>query len=287
MTTATLAPTVEINANASRAPLIRLLRSELAWIFRRPRTLITMGLLGVIPIVIAIGVKVAGGPRDGRGGLLMEDLIGNGFVLPVAALAVTLTLLLPLLSAMWAADALAGEASHGTLRGLLLAPVSRMRLLGIKIFGLFTTVLAASALISVVGIITGLVLVGSSGMITLSGTTLGVGAALARVAIATIWVAFQIWAVAAIALAVSACTEYPLVVMAATVAGAIVFGVLSSIPALDWLQPYLLTNQWTALTDVLRDPMPTAALWHGVAEAACYMVVGLSLALARVATKDG
>jgi ABC-2 type transport system permease protein len=108
-----------------------------------------------------------------------------------------------------------------------------------------------------------------------------------RVALATVWVAFQVCAVAAIALAVSACTEHPLVVMAATVGGAIVFGVLSSIPSLGWLQPYLLTNQWGAVTDVLRDPMPTGALWHGVFEAACYLVIGLSLTLARVVSKDG
>jgi ABC-2 type transport system permease protein len=124
-------------------------------------------------------------------------------------------------------------------------------------------------------------------MITFDGTTLSFGGALGRVAIATGWVAVQIWAVCAVALAVSACTDHPMVVMAATLAGAIVFGVLSTIPSLSWLQPYLLTNSWTSLTDVLRDPMPTSGLVHGILEAACYGVIGWSLALARVATKDG
>jgi ABC-2 type transport system permease protein len=272
--------------NHRKAPLWRLLRSEVVWIFRRPRTWIALALLAVVPIVIAIGVKVAGS-HGGRGGGLMTDLVGNGLVLPVAALTVTLALLLPLVGAMWAADALAGESSFGTMRGLLIAPVSRLRMLGVKAFGVATAVLAACALISVVGLITGLVLVGSQGMITLSGTTLSFGAALGRVLIAMLWVTVQVWAVAAIALAVSACTEHPLVVMAATVSGAIVFGVLTAIPSLEWLQPYLLTNQWAALADVLRDPMPTGALWHGIAEAGCYLVIGLSLTLARVSTKDG
>jgi ABC-2 type transport system permease protein len=124
-------------------------------------------------------------------------------------------------------------------------------------------------------------------LLTLSGTTLSFGDALARVAIAAGWVAVQVWAVCAVALAVSACTEHPMVVMAATLAGAVVFGVLASIPALDWLQPYLLTNSWTSLTDVLRDPMPTGGLLHGLAEAGCYALIGWSLALARVVTKDG
>jgi ABC-2 type transport system permease protein len=273
--------------NRTKAPLVRLLKSELIWIFRRPRSWIALGLLAMVPVVIAIALKVSGGPAGSRGGTLMTDLAGNGLALPVAALTLTLALLLPLVGAMWAADALAGEAASGTLRGLLIAPVSRARVLGVKAFGVATAILAACVLIAVVGLISGLLLVGSQGMVTLSGTTLSFGAAVARVAVATLWVAFQVWAVAAVAFFVSACTEHPLVVLAATVSGAIVFGVLSSIPALDWLQPYLLTNQWTALADVLRDPMPTAALWHGIAEAACYLVIGLSLTLARVTTKDG
>jgi ABC-2 type transport system permease protein len=104
---------------------------------------------------------------------------------------------------------------------------------------------------------------------------------------AALWVAVQVWAVGAVALAVSAFTEHPLVVMAATLAGAIVFGVLSAIPALDWLRPYLLTDGWSALADVLRDPMPTDGLLTGLGRAACYILIGLSVATGRMLTKDG
>ncbi len=45
----------------------------------------------------------------------------------------------------------------------------------------------------------------------------------------------------------------------------IVFGVLSAIPSLDWLQPYLLTSGWTSGADVLRDPLPA----HGLVDAPC------------------
>ncbi|HEX4702313.1 MAG TPA: ABC transporter permease subunit [Pseudonocardiaceae bacterium] len=272
---------------ATHAPITRLLRSELTVVFRRPRTWIALALLGLVPVVIAIGIRVSNGPRGENGGNIISTLVGNGLVLPVAALAITLTVLLPLVGAMWSADALAGETSNGTLRGLLTAPVGRVRLLVVKSFGIAVAVLTACVLIAAVGMITGLVLIGSHGMLTLSGSTLGFGGALGRVAIATGWVAVQVCAVCAVALAVSACTEHPMVVMAATLAGAIVFGVLSSIPSLDWLQPYLLTNTWTLLTDVLRDPMPTDGLVHGMELAGCYAMIGWSLALARVVTKDG
>lgn len=281
----TVAATPFVPRAATSAPLGRMLRSELAWVFKRPRTWIALILLGLVPVVIAIGTKI--GSSRGGGGALIGTLVGNGLVLPVIALSITLAVLLPLVGAMWSADALAGEASHSTLRYLLLAPVGRVRLLVIKSFGVATAVLAASLLISVVGVVVGFAVFGSHDMVTLSGTTLSFGQALTRVLIAAVWVAVQVWAVSAVALAVSACTEHPMVVMAATVAGAIVLGVLSTIPALDWLQPYLLTNSWQSLLDVLRDPMPTDGLWKGVALAACYGVIGWSLALARLVTKDG
>lgn len=269
---------------ATAAPFGRMLRSELAWVFKRPRTWITLTLLALVPVVIAIGTKFS---SRGGGGII-GDLVGNGFVLPVLALNITLALLLPLAGAMWAADALAGESSHSTLRYLLLAPVGRVRLLVIKSFGVATAVLAAAVLIAVVGTVTGYLVFGSANLVTLSGTTLSFGSALWRVFIAMLWTVSQVWAVCAVALAVSACVEHPMVVMGATVAGAVVFGVLTTIPALQALQPYLLTNTWqTALVDVLRDPLPTDSLLHGLAEAACYAVVGWSLALARVVTKDG
>jgi ABC-2 type transport system permease protein len=274
---------------AVRAPLYRLLRSELRWVLRRPRTLIAIGLLGLVPVLIGVAIVAIGGPNGGRdgGGGVLTMIAGNGFVLPIAALTISLALLLPLVGAMSAADALAGEFAHGTMRGLLMAPVSRTRLLGIKAFGVASVVLIAVFVISAVGVITGLILVGTNGMLTMSGTTLSVGAALSRVLIAALWVAVQVWAVGAVALAVSSFTEHPLVVMAATLAGAIVFGVLSVIPALDWLRPYLLTEGWSALTDVLRDPMPTDGLLTGLGRAACYILIGLSVAMGRMITKDG
>ena len=286
MTTIAVDP-IRTELRATKAPLGRLLWSEVVWVFRRPRTWISLALLALVPVVIAIGIQIGGGPRGSRGASLYSVIAGNGFVLPVIALAANLTLLLPLVAAMWSADAIAGEASNGTLRGLLIAPIGRVRLLGVKAFGVAVAILTACLLITIVGAITGLVVVGSQGMLTISGTTLPAGAAIARLAIAAGWVAVQVFAVGAVALAISTWTEHPLVVLAATIAGAIVFGVLSAIPALSFLQPYLLTNSWTSLTDVLRDPMPTAGLIHGLAEAGCYLLLGLSVALARMVTRDG
>ena len=214
---------------------------------RRPRTLVLFGVCARIPVLIAVGGTVAD-RRAGPGRGLIGAVAGNGLVLPVAALTVSLALLLPLAVAMAAADAIAGEAASGTLRGLLLAPVGRVRLVVVKAFGVLVVAVCAVLALAVVGVAAGLLIVGDAQgqLVTLSGTTVGLGEALGRVALVAAWTVGQLAAVGAVALAISAVTEHPLVVLAAVLAGLIVFGVLGAIPTLGWLQPYLLTSGWTA-----------------------------------------
>jgi len=200
-----------------------------------------------------------------------------------------LTLLLPLTVATASADALAGEASHGTLRGLLLAPVGRTRLVVMKAVGVVTVAVLAVLLVAVVGVLTGLVVVGgpSGTMITLSGTTLGLGEALGRVLLVAAWTVVQLLAVAAVALAVSAFTEHPLVVLASVLGGLIVFGVLAAIPSLEWLQPLLLTSGWSAGTDALRDPLPLDGLVSSTGRALVYLDLGDGITVWRMRRRDG
>jgi ABC-2 type transport system permease protein len=274
-------------------PLTRLLRAELRWIFRRPRTLIVLGLLALIPVVIGVGLTLVNsadansGSSDGSDALLVSA-VGNAFVLPIAALTLTLGLLLPLAAAMAGADAIAGEAAHGTLRGWLVAPVSRGRLLGVKAFGVAAVSLIAVASMSLTAVITGLVINGSGSMFTLSGNTLPLWDALGRIALAAGWVTLQLWAVGAVALAISTCTEHPMLVVVSVLAGNIVFTILGFLSAVNWLHPFLLNQNWqTALADILRDPIATGQLSEGALRALSYIAIGLSLAYARLVTRDG
>lgn len=274
-------------SSPTHAPVARLLRSELRWALRRPRTQVVVGLLALVPVLMGVGIALT----DSPGGVgLFTEIAGNGLVLPVAALSICLTLLLPLAVAMAAADAMAGESAHGTLRGLLLAPVGRARLVLVKSVGVLAVAVLAVAAVAVAGIITGLFLVGPSGstdgLLTMSGTEIGPGAALLRVALAAIWTVGQLAAVGAVALAVSSATEHPLVVLAAVLGGLIVFGVLSAIPSLDWLQPLLLTTGWFAISEVLRDPLPLNGLAASSVRAGCYLLIGLGLTLVRTLTRE-
>lgn len=290
MTLAVDAPIV--TEQRTKAPVFRLLWSELRLMIRRPRTLVALAVLVVAPIIAAVAMSVATSTaQSGNGGPAIESVAAlvsdNGLILPVFLLLLSLAMLLPMLGAMWSADALAGESQTGALRGLLLAPVGRARLLAVKAFGVAVLSLLAVVIVAVVSIAAGLAILGGDGMLTMSGNVLPVGESLGRIALLAALVTVQVWAVAAVALAISAATEHPLVVLASTLGGIIVFTILGNIPALDWLHPVLLTDAWESLGDVIRDPMPTDGIVNAVLRAVCYLVIGYSLALARVSTKDG
>ncbi|OLF07192.1 hypothetical protein BLA60_28745 [Actinophytocola xinjiangensis] len=274
-----------------RAPLPRLLRSELRFMLRRPRTLIALLALAIMPVIAGVSIAIAADSMGGGRNAAIEGIAsmveGNGMMLPVLVLLLAVTMLLPLIGSMWAADAIAGEAATGGLRNLLLAPVSRVRLLAVKAFGVATLSLLAVVVMAVVSVLAGVVFLGGAEMVTVSGTTLPFTEALGRVALLVVAVTVQVWAVAAVALAISTCTDHPLVVLAAATGGIIIFTVLGEIPSLDWLHPLLLTESWEAVADVARDPLPMNGLTEGFLRAACYLVIGYSLALARIVTRDG
>ncbi len=268
------------------APWGRVLGAELRWVLRRPRNMAALLLMAALPVVVGTTIALTGGPGAGDGPPALSTVAGNGLVLPVATMILSQTMLLPLVAATVAADALAGEASHGTLRGLLLAPVSRVRVVLIKALGVLTMIALSVGVMALSGVLTGLSVVGGGDLVTLSGTTLPFLDGLARVAMATLWVIAQMAAVGAIALALSSMTEHPVVVLASTMGIVIVFGVLGAFSSLSWLHPFLVTTGWTSVIDVLRDPVVTDNLAEGLWRAGCYVVIGVSVAVARMATKD-
>jgi ABC-2 type transport system permease protein len=292
MTTVTTAAMSDVRTTTrATAPLGRVLRSELRFMLRRPRTLVALAALAFTPVIAGISVAIAAGSMRGSG---RDDIAGiavlvadNGLILPIFVLLLAMPMMLPLCGAMWSADALAGEAATGGLRNLLLAPMSRPRLLAVKAFGVATVSLLAVTIMAVVAILAGIVLLGGEGMITMSGSTMSVPASLGRIALLTLLVTVQVWAVAAVALAVSSCTDHPLIVLAATTGGIVLFTVLGGIDTLSWLHPVLLTDGWLAMADVVRDPLPADGLIENALRATCYILIGYSLALARLTTRDG
>lgn len=115
-----------------------LLQIELFKIFKRPRTYIAFAVITVIILLVQVAMKFGGQEYMG----LMMSGLNESFIVPTEEILngymvcfIILNLLLihvPILVALIAGDAIAGEANMGTLRLLVSKPISRTKLLLVK-----------------------------------------------------------------------------------------------------------------------------------------------------------
>ncbi len=263
----------------------RFLRSELKIIFGRRRNIAGLGVLAVVPVILAVSVRVSA-PGQGAGPDFISAITGNGLFVAFAALALELPLFLPLAVSAISGDAVAGEANLGTLRYLLAVPAGRTRLLVIKYAAIVIFALAATILVALVGSIMGLALFGGGDMTLLSGTQASLTDGMWRLILSSLYLAAQFSALGAIGLFVSTLTEQPIGATIAIVLVNVMMFILDSISQLDWLHPWLLTHWWTAFGDLLRDPMATESIQRGLITALVYAGVFWLAAWARLSTKD-
>ena len=263
----------------------RFLRSELGIIFGRRRNLAGLAVLAVVPIVLAIAIRVESGAQGAGPGFIV-GITGNGLFVAFAALILELPLFLPLAVSAISGDAVAGEANLGTLRYLLTIPAGRLRLLIVKYVAIVIFAFVATALVAGVGALMGLTLFGGGDMTLLSGTQTSLADGLWRLLLSVLYLTVQLSALGAIGLFISTLTEQPI---GATIAVLIVnvgMFILGQISQLSWLHPWLLTNWWPAIGDFLRDPIFFDNLERGLVTAAVYAGTFGLLAWARFAGKD-
>ncbi|MFI5934350.1 ABC transporter permease [Actinoplanes sp. NPDC051494] len=267
----------------------RFLASELRLIAARRRNQAGLAALAAVPVVLAVAIKVAAPDRQGGPGAgpdFFAQIAGNGFFVALAGLSVELTLFLPIAVAMLCGDAVAGEASQGTLRYLLTVPVGRIRLLAVKYAGILLGAFLAPLVVAASGVVSGLLLFGGGDVTTLSGSRIGLGAALLRLLAVCVYLGVCLAALGAVGLFLSTLTEQPMGATIALTMLTVASFVLGQVPQLDWLHPYLLTQHWRDFGELLRDPVSLGALRPGLLTALAYIVVFLSAAWARFAGRD-
>ena len=275
-------------ARATASPLgwLRFLRSELGIIFGRRRNLAGIAVLAVVPIVLAIAVKVSSPTGGGGGPDFISAITGNGLFVAFAALTLEIPIFLPLAVGVIAGDSVAGEANIGTLRYLLTIPAGRTRLLAVKFAAIAISALVATLVVAGVGTAMGLALFGGGPMTLLSGTQTSMADGVGRLLLSVAYVGCGLSALGAIGLFVSTLTEQPIGATIATMILTVVSFILDQLPRLEWLGPYLPTHYWMDYGELLRDPVAFSALRPGLFSAACYIVIFLTAAWARFAGKD-
>jgi ABC-2 type transport system permease protein len=267
---------------------LRMFRSEMRLVFGRRRNLLLLGVVGLFPILIGIGLRVASHPGGGGGGGLsfVSQLTGNGIFLSFIALTVLLTLVMPVVVAVVAGDSIAGEAGYGTLRYLLAVPAGRTRILAVKYAVIVVFALAVTVVVTAVALATGAALFPVGPVALLSGTTVSLADGILRLVLVTLYVAAAMAALGAIGLAISTLTEHAIGAIAALAIIVVASEVADQVPQFAVIHPYLPTHWWNSFDSLLRTPVDSTTLLHGLLSFGVYLVIFGAFAWARFTTAD-
>ena len=280
-------------ASAYVGAFLRFFRNELRVTFFRRRNQLLLLVAALFPLLIGIGLKAAA-PHGGGGGsgpgasgaAYFSQLAGNGVFLAFVALSLLLILVLPVVIAVVSGDSVAGEAGYGTLRYLLAVPAGRTRLLAVKYAVVAVWAATATFVVSVVALLAGVALFGAGPVTLLSGNTVSLADGLLHVLWVTLYVCAAMAALGAVGLAVSTFTEHAIGAIAAVMILVVASEVVDNIPQFAPVAPYLPTHWWLSFDSLLRTPVDTTTLLHGLASFAVYAAVFLCIAWARFTSAD-
>jgi ABC-2 type transport system permease protein len=253
---------------------LSLLASELSVLFRRRRTWAMLTAVALIPIFLAVAVRLSSQVLvPGEGPPFLDRVTQNGLFTGFTAMIVAIPLFLPLTVGVVAGDTIAGEAGQGTLRYLLVAPAGRIRLLLVKYAGAAAFAAAATVILMLTGLLIGAALFPVGPVTLLSGEVITVSESLVRSLLVAMYVWVSLLGLSAIGLFISTLTDVPVGAMAATVVVSVVAQILDVLPQLAPIQPWLFSHYWLGFADLLRQPLDWTSFGQNALLQAGYILV--------------
>jgi ABC-2 type transport system permease protein len=239
----------------------KLLQIELFKIFKRPRTYIAFGAVAAIVFLFQVGLKF-----DGKSYLDLilndvkdtfevtdefKDRLLNGYFICFAILNILL-IQMPLLVALIAGDAIAGEANMGTLRLSLTRPVSRTEYMLVKFMASVIYTLILLIWLAILALFGSMLIFGTNTLVIFRSEGIEMMNSfdvLWRYVAAFGYAAVALTTVSALAFLLSVFAENSIGPIIATMSIVIVFTILSemNIPIYDkTVKPYLFTTHMVA-----------------------------------------
>jgi ABC-2 type transport system permease protein len=232
-----------------------LLKQEMFKIFRRPRTFIAFAVITVIILLVEAALKFGG---EEYIGMMMSGTQNTFEYMPTKEILngyfvcfVVLNLLLihvPILVALVAGDAVAGEANMGTLRLLLTKPISRTKLLLVKFIASCIYTLLLLIWVAILALFLSILIFGTNWLAVPREFELNVlesSDVMWRYAAAFLFAAVGLICVASLAFLFSVFADNAVGPIVATVCVIIIFTILTQlqIPFYeDTVKPYLFTT---------------------------------------------
>lgn len=256
----------------------------------RRRTQLALGFMILLPVIILLAFQWGGdGAGDNGGGeyaSLVENATSGGLNFALFSIFVSASFLLVVVVALFCGDTIASEASWGSLRYLLAAPVPRARLLGVKL--VVALGYSALALVALAGtaLLLGTLRYGWHPLGSNVAAEIPPGEGLLRLLAILGYLAVGLLVVAGIAFLLSVSTDAPLGAVGGAVLLFILSSILDQITALGTLRNVLPTHYNDAWLGLLSTPMQTDDVVQGTISAVCYAAVFWALAWWRFLRKD-
>jgi ABC-2 type transport system permease protein len=223
-----------------------------------------------VPLIFVISLSLrSSGPNDVAFGRYVHQ---SGLAIPLVMLIFASAFLLPLATALVAGDIVAAEDHNGTLKTILTRSLDRGQVFAGKLLAAVTYALFALLLMGTVATVAGSIESGFNSLVSLSGTHVSAGRALGLV-YASFGIYFMpILAIVAIGVLLSTTTRNSAGAVVGTVMVVLMLNLLTIIPGLGSIKPYLLPRQFDAWMGFLRDPIDWAPIVRAAWVSALYAV---------------
>jgi ABC-2 type transport system permease protein len=241
-----------------------LVQTELYKIFRKGRSYIGFGAIAFIVIVIQIALFVDGesylelGTQSLKDSFTFQGNLLNGY-LSVFIILSSLWVHIPFLIALVAGDLIAGEAAAGTLRILLIRPISRTQIVVAKFTAILIYVLAIVLFMAALSIGTGLLIFGEGDLFVMKDMLyiFESSDSLWRILASFVFSFLSMSMVASLAFMLSALVDSSLGPIIMTMSIIIVFMIVSSIDLSIFraVKPFMFTTYMGAWREFFSDPV--------------------------------
>jgi len=261
---------------------------ELRRQFKRRRTIGVLVLMAVLPLIL-IGALQLGGATEAQANSrvnLVDVATASGLNLTLFVLFATTGFFLVVVFALFFGDTVASEASWGSLRYALAAPVPRARLLGQKWLAALVLSVGSMLLLVAVAVVAGGIAYGFDDVQTPVGIALDQRTALLRLAGMVGFLAVHLLVVGTLAFWLSTVTDAPLAAVGGAVFTTVVFAVLEAVDQLGSIRDWFPTAYNFAWTDLLQTPVDSGDLFRGVVQGLAYAALFTALAFQHFARKD-
>ncbi len=265
-----------VHAERTRRPsTLTVYRWELRKLVSQKRTYMGLGLAVVLPLIFIVVQNLRQHPGHRGDSIFAAQITQSGLATPVLMLLFESVFFLPLIASLVAGDIVAAEDGNGTLKTILTRSVNRGQVFAAKTLAALTYGAIAVFMSAGVATVGGVASWGFNQIKTFSGSIVPATEGLLLVFAANACYLIPLLTVVCIGVLLSTATRNSTAAVVGVIGFTILLFIVSGIPGLEGIKPYLLTEQYENWHGLLRTPTDWAPIWHSAWVCALYAVPAL------------